>query len=304
MSTLLHLYKGLLKTSSFFSSGIKRILSNKKIIDQVILDNLEDLLISMDIGYKTSKLITSNLAHYTFNKDATHDVIMRQLIYEIDMIIKDAVHPIRMNKKPHIMMFCGVNGNGKTTTIGKLANKYKKIGKSVMLVACDTFRHAANEQLTIWAERSNCSILTSKHGSDPASLAYKAIRQAIHNHTDVVLIDTAGRIQNNINLMAELSKLYNTIKKVENSAPHDVILVLDATTGQNAYHQLEAFNKIVNVTGIIVTKVDGTAKGGVIVGLISSYKIKLYAVGTGESIEDIRECTSIEFIKALFNYYD
>ncbi|WP_065106853.1 signal recognition particle-docking protein FtsY, partial [Wolbachia endosymbiont of Nomada ferruginata] len=198
-------------------------------------------------------------------------------------------------------MVCGVNGHGKTTTIGKLAYKYKEMGKSVMLVACDTFRAAASEQLNIWAERSDCLIVTGEYGSDSASVAYRAVSQAIKDNVDVVLIDTAGRLQNNVNLMEELSKIYRTIKKLDDTAPHDVILVLDATTGQNAYSQLEAFSKMVNVTGLIVTKLDGTAKGGVVIGLAEAYKVKLHAIGIGENIEDLREFTSKEFAEALFN---
>ncbi|WP_253300163.1 signal recognition particle-docking protein FtsY [Wolbachia endosymbiont of Chironomus riparius] len=300
MSLFNTLCKGLLKTSSRFGEGIKSIFSTKKQLDQNLLDELEDLLISMDIGSKTSKLIIDKLASVKFEKEVECNIVKQQLVNEIEYILNPIVQPLILDKKPHIIMVCGVNGNGKTTTVGKLAYKYKKMGKSVMLVACDTFRAAASEQLQIWADRSGCSIITGEHGADSASIAYKSVDQAIKNNIDVVLIDTAGRLQNNVNLMEELSKIYRVVKKLDNTAPHNVILVLDATTGQNAYSQLETFNKMVNVTGLIITKLDGTAKGGVVVGLAQEYRIKLYAVGIGESIEDLREFTSREFAEALF----
>ncbi|MDD9331393.1 MAG: signal recognition particle-docking protein FtsY [Wolbachia sp.] len=301
LSLFNNLYKGLSKTSSRFSSEIKSIFSTRKKLDQLLLDELEELLISMDIGYKTSKLIIDKLASIKFDKEVEHDLIKQQLIDEIEAILNPTVQPLILDKKPHIIMVCGVNGNGKTTTVGKLAYKYKEMGKSVMLVACDTFRAAANEQLNIWAERSSCSIVIGEHGADSASVAYKAITQAIKDNVDVVLVDTAGRLQNNVNLMEELLKIYRIINKLDDTAPHDVILVLDATTGQNAYSQLETFSKMVNVTGLIITKLDGTAKGGVVVGLVQEYKVKLYAIGVGESIEDLREFTGKEFAEALFS---
>ncbi|QKX00844.1 signal recognition particle-docking protein FtsY [Wolbachia endosymbiont of Dipetalonema caudispina] len=301
MSLFNNLYKGLLKTSSRFSDGMKIIFSGKKKIDHSLLSELEELLISMDIGYKTSKLIIDKLINIKFDEKIGYDIVTRKLMNEIEAILTPVAQPLILRKKPHIIMICGVNGNGKTTTIGKLAYKYKKMGKSVMLVACDTFRAAASEQLNVWAERSSCSIITGEYGSDSASVAYRAVNQAVENDIDVVLIDTAGRLQNNVNLMEELSKIHRTIKKLDNTAPHDVILVLDATTGQNAYSQLDAFNRMVNVTGLIVTKLDGTAKGGVVIGLAGIYKVKLYAIGIGENIEDLREFTSKEFTKVLFS---
>ncbi|WFW29636.1 MAG: signal recognition particle-docking protein FtsY [Wolbachia endosymbiont of Menacanthus eurysternus] len=300
MNLFNNLYRGLLKTSLHFSNGIKDIFYNKKKIDQFLLDELEELLISMDIGHKTSKSIINKLKNIKFDDKAEYSVVIQQLMNEIESILSPVAQPIIINKKPQIIMICGVNGNGKTTTIGKLAHKYKEIGKSVMLVACDTFRAAASEQLNIWAKRSNCSIVTGKYGNDSASIAYRAINQAIKDNIDIILIDTAGRLQNNFNLMEELSKIYKTIKKIDNAAPHNVILILDATTGQNAYNQLEEFNKMVNITGLIISKLDGTAKGGVIIGLAEIYKIKLHAVGIGENVEDLKEFSSKEFTKALF----
>lgn len=301
MSLFNNLYEGLLKTSSRFSNEIKNIFSTKKKIDQPLLDEVEELLISMDIGHKTSKLIINKLASMKFENEVEYDIIKHQLIDEIEAILNPSVQPLILGKKTHVIMVCGVNGNGKTTTVGKLAYKYKEMGKSVMLVACDTFRAAASEQLNIWAERSGCSIVTGGHGADSASIAYKAVNQAIKDNIDVVLIDTAGRLQNNVNLMEELSKIYRVIKKLDDTAPHDVILVLDATTGQNAHSQLETFSKMVNVTGLIITKLDGTAKGGVVVGLAQEYNVKLYAIGIGENIEDLREFTGKEFAEALFH---
>jgi fused signal recognition particle receptor len=296
LSLLNNLYKGLIKTSSRFSSEIKNIFSTKRKIDKSVLDELEELLISMDIGNKATRLIIDKLRD---EQEAEYDIVKQRLIEEIESILNSAVHSLTLDKKPHVIMMCGVNGSGKTTTAGKLAYKYKKMGKSVMLVACDTFRAAASEQLDIWAKRSGCSIIIGKHGADSASVAYKAVNQAIKDNVDVVLIDTAGRLQNNINLMEELSKIHRVIKKLDDNAPHDVILVLDATVGQNAYSQLETFNKMVNVTGLIVTKLDGTAKGGVVIGLAQEYKVRLYAIGIGEGIEDLKEFTGKEFAKAL-----
>ncbi len=302
MSLFGNFYKGLLKTSSRFSNGVKNIFSGKKKeIDQFLLDELEELLVSMDVGHKTSKLIIDKLASIKCDKEVEHNVVTHQLINEIEAMLSPVMQPLILNKKPHIIMVCGVNGSGKTTTIGKLAYKYKKMGKSIVLVACDTFRAAASEQLNIWAERSGCPIVIGEYGRDSASLAYRAVSQAIKDNIDVVLIDTAGRLQNNVNLMEELSKIYRTVKKLDDTAPHDVILILDATTGQNAYSQLEAFSKMVSVTGLIITKLDGTAKGGVVIGLAETYKVKLLAIGIGESIEDLKEFTGKEFAKALFN---
>lgn len=301
MSLFNNLYQGLLKTSSRLSNEIKNIFSAKKKLDKTDLEKLEELLISMDIGHKTSTFLIDKLTSIKFDKEVEHNVITKQLMHEIEAILNPVVQPLSLSNKPHIIMVCGVNGNGKTTTIGKLAYKYKEMGKSVLLVACDTFRAAASEQLHIWAERSGCSIITGEHGSDPASVAYKGVSQAKKDNIDVVLIDTAGRLQNNVNLMEELSKIYKITKKLDETAPHDVVLVLDATTGQNAYSQLEAFSKMVGITGLIVTKLDGTAKGGVVIGLANTYKIKLYAIGVGEGVEDLREFTSKEFTEALFN---
>ncbi|CAD6996559.1 unnamed protein product [Ceratitis capitata] len=229
----------------------------------------------MDVGHKTSKLIIDKLASIKCDKEVEHNVVTHQLINEIEAMLSPVMQPLILNKKPHIIMVCGVNGSGKTTTIGKLAYKYKKMGKSIVLVACDTFRAAASEQLNIWAERSGCPIVIGEYGSDSASLAYRAVSQAIKDNIDVVLIDTAGRLQNNVNLMEELSKYIE--------------------------HQLEAFSKMVSVTGLIITKLDGTAKGGVVIGLAETYKVKLLAIGIGESIEDLKEFTGKEFAKALFN---
>lgn len=296
-----HLYKGLLKTSSRLSCGIKNLFSSKKKLDTSLLSELEELLIGADIGVKTAEAIITKLAAIKFEKEVEYDDIKQQLINEIEIILEPIVKPIVLNNTPHVIMVCGVNGSGKTTTIGKLAYKYKNMGKSVMLVACDMFRAAAVEQLKIWSERANCSIITGENGSDSASIAYKAVLQAMQDNIDIILIDTAGRLQNNINLMEELSKIQRVIKKLNNTAPHDVILVLDSTVGQNAYSQLESFNKTVNITGLIITKLDGTAKGGVVVGLAQKHKINVHAVGIGESIEDLREFSSREFAEALFH---
>ncbi|KJH40127.1 putative signal recognition particle-docking protein FtsY, partial [Dictyocaulus viviparus] len=290
--------QSLLKTSSRFSDGVKSIFSGKKKLDQSLLDELEELLISMDIGYKTSKLIIDRLKSIKFDKEVEHNIITQQLVSEVGSILTPAVQLLIVNKKPHIIMACGVNGNGRITTIGKLAYKYKGAGKSVMLVACDTFRADASEQLNIWAGRPGCSIVTGEYGSDSAS-AYRAVSQAMKDNIDVFLIDRAGRLQNNVNLMGELLKIYKTIKKLDDAALYDVILVLGATTGQSAYSELEAFSKMVNVTVLIISKLDGTAKGGVVIGLAEGCKVRLHAIGSaigdigiGEGVDDLREFSS------------
>ncbi len=289
---------GLVKTSSKFSSGIKNIFGVHKKIDHCTLAELEELLITMDIGVETASLIVSKFSNVKF--DGNLESITKKIIDEIEEILKPMVKPIIISAKPHVIMFCGVNGNGKTTTIGKLAYKYKNLGKSVMLAACDTFRVAATEQLEVWSKRVGCQIITDKHGADPASVAYKGINEAVNSNIDILLIDTAGRLHNNTNLMEELSKIRKTIQKQDQSAPHNTILILDATTGQNAYNQVETFRKIVDIDGLIITKLDGSAKGGVLIGLAQKYKTNLYAIGIGEGIEDLKDFTAKEFAEALF----
>ncbi|WP_333023158.1 signal recognition particle-docking protein FtsY [Wolbachia endosymbiont of Pentidionis agamae] len=299
MSLFNSLRVGLLKTSSFISDRMRGILSNSKELNSDTLEKLEELLISMDIGVHTSGLIVKKLANIKLGKEVEFSSIEQHLAQEIERILNPVVQPIILKGNPHVILMCGVNGNGKTTTAGKLAYKYRKIGKTVMLAACDTFRAAAYEQLNIWAERADCSIITGEYGADSASIAYKAVNKAIENKVDVLLIDTAGRLQNNVNLMEELSRMCRIIKKLDNAAPHDSILVLDATTGQNAYSQLEIFNKMVDISGLIITKLDGSAKGGVVVGLAQKYNVKLYAVGIGEGIDDLKEFTARDFAEAL-----
>jgi fused signal recognition particle receptor len=201
--------------------------------------------------------------------------------------------------QPHVIVMVGVNGNGKTTTIGKIAKQLKNDGKSVMLAACDTFRAAAVEQLKVWAERTNCPIVTGKEQADPASVAYSALEQAKTDGHDVLLIDTAGRLQNKANLMEELVKIIRVLKKLDETVPHQILLVLDATTGQNAFKQVQIFKEMVNISGLIVTKLDGTAKGGVVVGLADKFRLPIYAIGVGESVEDLHAFDAQSFARNL-----
>ncbi|GHM58452.1 MAG: signal recognition particle receptor FtsY [Candidatus Mesenet longicola] len=285
--------------SSKFISKIKEIFRADRKID--CLAELEDLLIAMDIGVEAASAIVSKFLKIKLNNDI--ETIQKRIIDEIAEILRSVEKPLSLNAKPHVMIFCGVNGNGKTTTIGKLAYRYKKLGKEVALVACDTFRAAATEQLEAWSERVKCNIITGKHGSYPASVAYRAMEEAVKNNIDVLLIDTAGRLHNNANFMEELAKIRKIIQKQDQSAPHNTILVLDATTGQNAYNQVEKFKEIADIDGLIITKLDGSAKGGVVVGFAQKYKINLHAIGIGEGIEDLKDFNSREFAKALFHSF-
>lgn len=282
--------------NSRFINKIKEIFGADKKIN--CLAELEDLLITMDIGVEAANTIISKLSRAKL--DDNIEAIQKRVIDEVAEILRSVEKPLSLSVKPHVMMFCGVNGNGKTTTIGKLAYKYKKLGKEIVLVACDTFRAAAVEQLEAWSELVKCNIVTGKHGSDPASVAYKAMDEAIKNNIDVLLIDTAGRLHNNANFMEELAKIRKIIQKQDQSAPHNTILVLDATTGQNAYNQVEKFKEITGIDGLIITKLDGSAKGGVVVGLAQKYKINLHTIGIGEGIEDLKDFDAREFAEALF----
>lgn len=283
-------------SNSKFISRIKEIFGVNKKID--CLTELEDLLITMDIGVETAISIVNKFSKVDFGGNV--EAIQEKIKDEIEEVLRSVEKPLSLSAKPHVIMFCGVNGNGKTTTIGKLAYKYRKLEKKVALVACDTFRAAAIEQLVAWSERAKCPIITGKHGSDPASVAYRAMDEAIKNNIDVLLIDTAGRLHNNTNFMEELAKIRKIIQKQDQSAPHNTILVLDATTGQNAYSQVESFKNVANINGLIITKLDGSAKGGVVVGLAQKYKIDLHAIGVGEGIEDLKDFNAKEFTEALF----
>ncbi len=294
------LKSGLNKSSSKLNDGLKDIFVRKK-LDNETLENLEDLLISSDLGVETSAAIISHLSKNKFDKEISLDEIKQDLADIVENILKEVTIPIKISetKKPHVILMCGVNGTGKTTTIGKLANIFKGEGRSIMIAACDTFRAAAVEQLEVWAKRAGCPLVKGAEGADPASVAYEAFTKAQAENTDVLIIDTAGRLQNKKNLMEELTKIVKVIQKIDENAPHDTIIVLDATTGQNANSQVKVFKDMVNLTGIIVTKLDGTAKGGVVVNLAKQFGLPIHAIGVGESIDDLRSFDAKSFARSL-----
>jgi len=291
----------LIKTSGFISSGISAILKNKK-LDSAILEELEDILLASDMGTTASKEIIHNLKSKKFDREISDNEIKEFLSDELYQILLPCQKTleIKENLKPQVIIFNGVNGVGKTTTIGKIAKKLTLLNKKVMIAACDTFRAAAASQLEVWALRSNCQIIqASKEGEDPASVAYQALNEAKKSGIDILLIDTAGRLQNKQNLMDELKKINQVLKKIDPEAPHENILVLDATTGQNTKNQLEIFDKIVNISGIIITKLDGSAKGGILIALAKKFSKPIYAIGIGEQIDDLQEFDAKEFAKNL-----
>jgi fused signal recognition particle receptor len=300
MSWIEKLKNGLAKTSDKISGGITGIFTKKK-LDQESLDQLEELLIISDIGVSCAADIIKNLSKNRFDKEITDLEIKQILASNIEEKLSKVESELKINSahKPHVVLVCGVNGNGKTTTIGKLANFYQSEGHKVMIGACDTFRAAAVSQLKTWADRAGCEFTHGDEMADPASVAYLALENAKKQNCDLLLIDTAGRLQNKTNLMEELAKIIRVIKKLDPDAPHDTILVLDATTGQNAHSQVESFKNMVNITGLVVTKLDGTAKAGVIVALAEKFNINIHAIGVGESISDLRPFRAGEFARSL-----
>jgi fused signal recognition particle receptor len=298
MSWLQKLKQGLSKTSSKISENLATVFVKKK-LDQETLDELEELLIASDLGVHTSHHIITQLAKHKFDKEVTTDEIKADLAKIIAEILQPANKSINITNKPHVILVCGVNGNGKTTTIGKLAAKFAKEGHKITMAACDTFRAAAIGQLKVWADRAHAEFISGPENSDPASIAFKAIEAAKENGSDIVLIDTAGRLHNKTNLMEELSKIVRIIKKHDTEAPHETILVIDATTGQNAIAQLETFHKFINITGLIITKLDGTAKAGIVVSLVQKFNIPVYAIGVGEHLDDLNEFDPDDFAKGL-----
>jgi fused signal recognition particle receptor len=289
------------KTSQLFSQKISQIFTHKK-LDLATLEDLEDLLLTSDIGTKTANKIILDLKTKKFNKEISAKEIKEFLSDEIAQILLPCQKTLQINSNftPQVIVINGVNGAGKSTTIGKIAKNISDDGKKVMIAACDTFRAAAIEQLRIWANRANCKIIEPlKEGEDPASVAHRAFVEAKMQGIDVLLIDTAGRLQNKQNLMDELKKINQVLKKIDSSAPHENILILDATNGQNAKSQLEIFDKIVNISGIIITKLDGTAKGGILAALTEQFHKPIYAIGVGEKIEDLQEFDAKNFAKNL-----
>ena len=291
---------GLTKTSSRLSEGVTSIFTKRKLDDDT-LEELEDLLIQADLGVETSMRITERLAAEKYDKEISPDEVREVLAAEVAKTLEPVARPLRIDpgNSPHVILVVGVNGTGKTTTIGKLARKFADEGKSVILAAGDTFRAAAVEQLKIWGERVGAPVITRKIGADAAGLAYDALQQAQEEERDVLMIDTAGRLQNKADLMAELEKIIRVIRKLDPSAPHTVLLTLDATTGQNAVQQVEVFKNTAGVTGIVMTKLDGTARGGILVSIAAQHALPVYAIGVGEGVEDLQPFEPDEFARAV-----
>ena len=299
------LKSGLKRSSSAISEGVSSIFTMRK-LDSDTLEELEDLLITADLGVSAAAKITAALAVGRYDKEISNEDVTQVLSDEVEKILTPVAKPLDINRgnKPHVILMTGVNGAGKTTTIGKLAKRFKGEGKSVMLAAGDTFRAAAIEQLQVWGERVGAPVVTKDLGSEAAALAYAAVDRAIEDNIDVLIIDTAGRLQNHTELMEELAKVVRVIGKRLPDAPHDTLIVLDATTGQNAVHQVEIFEKIAKITGIIMTKLDGSARGGVLVACADKFDIPIHAIGVGEDIEDLQPFSPKDFATSLVGLVD
>ena len=291
---------GLHRSSEKISTGITDLFTKRK-LDAEALQDLKDILIQGDLGVSTATRLTSLLAKTRFDQEISSEEIKIALAEEVATILAPVAQPLVIDgtHKPHIILVCGINGSGKTTTIGKMARQFKNQGKSVTLAAGDTFRAAAVEQLQIWGERSDCPVISRDNGADAAGLAFDAIKEAQASGADVLMIDTAGRLQNRKDLMEELTKVVRVIRKVDETAPHSVLLVMDATIGQNAHSQVEVFKDMVDVSGLIITKLDGSAKGGVVVSLAERFEIPIHAVGVGEGIDDLRPFEADAFARSL-----
>ena len=269
-------------------------------LDDAMLESLEELLIQSDMGVETSLKVAAAIAEGRFGRRVGAREIREVLAGEIGAILEPVARPMPIYaRRPQVVLVVGVNGSGKTTTIGKLASQFRAAGKKVVIAAGDTFRAAAVEQLQIWGERAGVPVMTAPQGSDPASLAFDALARAEAEGADLLLIDTAGRLQNRDDLMAELAKIVRVIRKRDASAPHNTLLVLDASTGQNALSQVEIFRRIADVTGLVMTKLDGTAKGGVLVALADRFGLPIHAIGVGEGIDDLAPFDPEEFARAL-----
>ena len=272
----------------------------RRVLDDAMLESLEELLIASDMGVDTALRVTANMAEGRYGKRVSAEEIKAALATEITRVLDPVARPMPIYpKRPQVVLVVGVNGSGKTTTIGKLASQFKAAGKSVVIAAGDTFRAAAVQQLQVWGERAGVPVLTAPEGSDPASLAFDAMTRAEADGADLLLIDTAGRLQNRRDLMEELAKIVRVIRKKDPEAPHNTLLVLDATTGQNALAQVETFREIADVTGLVMTKLDGTAKGGVLVALADRFGLPIHAIGVGEQIDDLAPFDPEDFAAAL-----
>ncbi len=300
MSWLGRLKAGLSRTARSIGDGVASILRRRK-LDAAAIEDLEELLISADLGAAAAARLAGGLKSRRFEGDASPEQVRRALANDIAEILAPVARPLAPDpaRKPHVVLAVGVNGTGKTTTLGKLASLWRGEGRKAVLAACDTYRAAAVEQLQIWGERAGAEVVAGKPGGDPAGLAFDALARAQAEGADLLLIDTAGRLQNKSDLMAQLAKIVRVLKKRDATAPHDTVLVLDATTGQNAHRQVAAFREMADVTGLVVTKLDGTARGGVAVALAEAFGLPIHAVGVGEGIDDLRPFEPRAFAAAL-----
>lgn len=305
--------KGVAKTKRSFFERLTRVVVGKSKVDDDLLDNIEEALIASDMGVDTTlKIVDALQDRVERDRYVSLDELVAMLRDEIAALldVRDDAAPIEdvlpfdFSKKPYVILVVGVNGVGKTTTIGKLASRLKSEGKKVILGAADTFRAAAVDQLTIWAERAGVDIVKQGMGADPASVAYDTVRSAVAKAADVVLIDTAGRLHNRVDLMNELTKIRNVMRKVIPDAPHDVLLVLDGSTGQNAFQQAKEFSRATDVTSIAITKLDGSAKGGVVIGIADQFRIPVKFIGIGEGVDDLKVFDRKEFVNSLFSEDD
>ncbi|MBO0739233.1 MAG: signal recognition particle-docking protein FtsY [Alphaproteobacteria bacterium] len=291
---------GMARSSSRLTEGINAIFNRRRLDEEALLE-LEELLIASDMGVGIASEVTQALRRTRFNQEVAPEEVRAALAEEVARLVEPVMKPLRveLDRKPFVILVVGVNGTGKTTTIAKLARQYRDRGHDVVLAAGDTFRAAGVEQLQIWGERTGCRVVTRPAGSDAAGLAYDALEQARCEGSDILLIDTAGRLHNKANLMGELQKIVRVLKKLDPRAPHCVLLVLDATTGQNAHAQAEIFREMVGVTGIVMTKLDGTARGGVLVSLAEKYGIPIHAIGIGEGADDLRPFEARAYARSL-----
>ena len=301
--------KGVKKTNRSFFERLSHAVIGRTEVDDDVLDAIEEALLGTDMGVDTTMKIVENLEERVrrdkyVSMGELVDMLREEIADLLNVDDAEEVMPFDFNKKPYVIMVVGVNGVGKTTTIGKLASSLKAQGKKVVLGAADTFRAAAVDQLTIWSERAGVDIVKQEMGSDPASVAFDTLKSAVAKDADVVLIDTAGRLHNRIDLMNELTKIRNVMRKVVPDAPHEVLLVLDGSTGQNAFQQAQEFSRATDITAMAITKLDGTAKGGVVVGVVDQFKVPVKFVGIGEGIDDLKVFDKKEFVNSLFSKDD